>query len=147
MSKTEQNVPGGLSGLVDCEEIKGDGYRERFERYACRALSFYGRTSGVTATLENVATVENPTIYNERATAVRNWEPAVRLPIRVHLKNPLLGNSCYIGSESNPIELELTTGTTSPLPPNKPIEGETGEPANTQRKRTTNAADHRKLAG
>ncbi len=125
MSKTEQNVPGGLSGLLDCEEIKGNGYRERFERYACRALSFYGGTSGVTATLENVATVENPTIYNEHATAVR-MGTSVRLPIRVHLKNPLLGNSCYIGSESNPIELELTTGTTSPLPPNKPIEGEIG---------------------
>ncbi len=127
MSKTEQSVPGGLSGLVDCEEINGDGYRERFERYACRAPSFDGRTNGVTATLENMATVENPTIYDERAVGEESGT-GVRLPIRVHLKNPLLGNSCYIGSEADPIELELTTGTTSPLPPNKPIVGATGTP-------------------
>ena len=50
----------------------------------------------------------------------------LRLPIRVHLKNPFLGNSCYIGSASSPIDLELTTGTTSPPKPNEPIKGNRG---------------------
>jgi len=37
----------------------------------------------------------------------------VTLPLKVHLENStgVLGNSCYIGSSSNPINLHLTTGT------------------------------------
>lgn len=49
-------------------------------------------------------------------------EPLV-LPIKVHLTNPILGNSCYIGSTASPITLKLITGTTSPPEPNKPITG------------------------
>jgi hypothetical protein len=46
------------------------------------------------------------------------------MPVRVRLENPLLGDGCYIGSASEPITLHLTTGTTSPPPPNQPITGE-----------------------
>jgi hypothetical protein len=46
-----------------------------------------------------------------------------RLPIKVHLINPVLGSNCYVGSNSNPIQLNLTTGTTSPPPPATPISG------------------------
>ena len=35
------------------------------------------------------------------------------LPIKVRLVNPLLGAECSIGSNAHPIELDLTTGTTS----------------------------------
>jgi hypothetical protein len=38
----------------------------------------------------------------------------------------LLGEGCYIGSEAHPIQLHLTTGTTSPPAPNKPIKGKLG---------------------
>lgn len=48
---------------------------------------------------------------------------ALSLPIKVHLINPVLGSKCYVGSTSNPIELELITGTTSPPSPNEPITG------------------------
>jgi hypothetical protein len=47
----------------------------------------------------------------------------VTLPIKVHLENPVLGPNCYVGSNSNPIKLNLIPGTTSPPPPNKPITG------------------------
>lgn len=47
----------------------------------------------------------------------------VELPIRVHLENPVLGKNCYVGSFTNPIKLKLTTNTTSPPAPNKPITG------------------------
>lgn len=50
----------------------------------------------------------------------------VELPIKIRLQNPLLGNRCYIGTDANPIVLELTTGTTSPPAPNQPIGGDTG---------------------
>ena len=38
-------------------------------------------------------------------------------------RNPFLGNNCYIGSNSQPINLNFTTATTSPPPPNKSISG------------------------
>lgn len=47
----------------------------------------------------------------------------MRLPTRVHLSNAFLGSSCYIGSGSHPIMLEMTGWTTSPPAPNKPISG------------------------
>lgn len=50
------------------------------------------------------------------------------LKIKVKLENPLLSNTCYIGSNSNPIVLNLTTNTTNPPPPNTPISGSLGEP-------------------
>jgi hypothetical protein len=47
----------------------------------------------------------------------------LQLPVKVHLINPVLGASCYIGSDSDPVVLSMTTGTTSPPPPNTPISG------------------------
>jgi hypothetical protein len=47
--------------------------------------------------------------------------------VRVHLENPFLGESCYIGSSTSPINWELRTDTTSPPAPNKPITGNPGE--------------------
>jgi hypothetical protein len=53
---------------------------------------------------------------------------AVGLPVVVKLDNPVLGSSCYIGTPSEPLQLNLTTGTTSPPPPNNPISGNPGTP-------------------
>ncbi|HZV74457.1 MAG TPA: hypothetical protein VFF79_12135 [Conexibacter sp.] len=50
----------------------------------------------------------------------------IRLPVKVKLDNPILGSSCYIGTDSNPANINLTTGTTSPPPPNRPISGSLG---------------------
>ena len=52
---------------------------------------------------------------------------ALQLPVKVKLSNVFLGSSCYVGSEADPIILNLTTGTTSPPAPNKPIKGSAGE--------------------
>ena len=57
-------------------------------------------------------------------------DPAT-LPIKVRFINPVLGTKCYVGSNASPIVLNLTTGTTSPPPPNKPITGKPGEPSST----------------
>lgn len=124
LSKTELNVPGGLLDLVNCEEIKGEGLFEKAARAACKAV-FENKATGVTATTELVANEHNPAIFNLTALLGEKGS-ALTLPVRVHLKNPFLGNSCYVGSESSPIELHLTTGTTSPPPPNKPIKGNRG---------------------
>jgi hypothetical protein len=124
LSKTELNVPGGLLDLINCEEIKGNGFFEIIERGACKAI-FENGTTGVTATTELVANTHNPAILNLKALAHEEGT-AITLPVRVHLKNSLLGSSCYVGSEVSPIQLHLTTGATSPPPPNKSIKGKVG---------------------
>jgi hypothetical protein len=124
MSKTELNVPGGLAGLINCEEIKGSGLLETIERSTCKA-TFESGLTGVTMVTELVANSGNPATLDLGALAQEEGV-AVVLPTRSHLKNPLLGESCYIGSEAHPIELRLTDGTTSPPAPNKPIKGKLG---------------------
>lgn len=125
LSKTELNVPGGLTGLINCEEIKGSGFFEKLERETCKAI-FENKTTGVTATTELVASMSNPAILDLANLGLEKGT-ALTLPVRVHLKNPLLGESCFIGSETSPIQLHLTTGTTAPPLPNKPIKGSAGE--------------------
>jgi hypothetical protein len=120
LSKTPQNVPGGLAGLINCKEISNF-----FERVACE-LIFENKLTGVSATTELAAPASsiglNPfALLEEKGTALS-------LPVKVHLENPFLGSSCYVGSDSAPIILELTSGTTSPPKPNEPIKGSKGTP-------------------
>jgi hypothetical protein len=124
LSATELNVPGGLLGHASCEAIRGDGIVKLLEQRICKAVFEHG-VGSVTATTEAVANEHNPPILNLRAFT-RQEGSAITLPVRVHLKNALLGDSCYIGSEASPIQLHLTTGTTSPPPPNTAISGKRG---------------------
>jgi hypothetical protein len=52
---------------------------------------------------------------------------SVSLPVKLKLTNPLLGSGCQIASDSNPVRLNLITGTTSPPAPNRPITGSFGD--------------------
>lgn len=102
LSKAKQKVPGGiigLTGLTWLAEVLGV---EALTLYATTELA--GTPSGV-------------------------LEPPVTLPIKVHLENStgVLGPNCYIGSNSNPIMLNLITGTTNPPAPNEPITGRNPE--------------------
>lgn len=99
LSKTTLTVPGGLVGI---EGLGGE----------------------VTATTE-LAEPASEISVNQGAL-LQGKGTAVLLPIKVKLDNPLLGGECYIGSESQPIVLQLTTGTTSPPAPNHPISGAPG---------------------
>jgi hypothetical protein len=126
VSKTELEVSGGLSALIDCRAIEGRGSEERLERDACRTFSFYGRASNETATIESVASPVDPSIFDERAAGSGDGA-ALTFPIRVHLKNQFLGSSCYIGSETSPLQLRLTTGATSPPEGIEPLHGAVGK--------------------
>jgi hypothetical protein len=102
LSKVKQKIPGGVIGLT--------GLTELLEFFGSEALTLYGET--------------------EFAGIPSNFTfGTVTLPIKVHLTNPagILGNNCYDGSVEHPITLHLTTGTTSPPAPNKPITGKEPE--------------------
>lgn len=118
LSKTPQPVPGGLLGVTAptwwpllLQNLFNETINNGF--------------TGVTATVELAAPASQVqfnllNIFLQEGTALQ-------LPVKIKLSNPFLGNSCYIGSNSNPIVIPFTTGTTSPPPPNTPITGSKGE--------------------
>lgn len=118
LSKTPQNVPGGLAGLVNCTEISNF-----ILRAACK-LVFENGLTGVTATTELAKPASE--IGINTSNLINEEGVALSLPVKVKLENPLLGGECYIGSSSSPVTLNLTTGATNPPPPNKTIKGKLG---------------------
>jgi hypothetical protein len=126
LSKTPQNVPGGLAGLINCTEITGGGLVEIAARVACKAV-FENALTGVSSTAELALPATSIGISSDNL--INEEGVALSLPLKLHLENPLLGSECYIGSSSSPVTFNLTTGTTSPPEPNKPISGKLGEVA------------------
>jgi len=118
LSKAAQPVPGGLAGLVNCKAIS-----DFFLRISCE-VTFENGVTGLNSTLE-LARPASEIVVNENNLAGETGT-ALRLPVKVHLENPFLGSSCYVGSSSSPIIWNLTSGTTAPPPPNKPIKGTAG---------------------
>jgi len=123
LSKTGEPVPGGLAGLINCTEIKGEGLLEKAARELCKA-TFENKTTGVNAVTELAKSASSIGVNSDNL--VNGKGVALSLPLKVKLENPLLGSECYIGSSSSPVTLNLTDGTTSPPLPNKPISGKVG---------------------
>lgn len=119
LSKAPQPVPGGLAGLVNCKEIS-----DFFLRIACEA-TFENGLTGVNATLELARPASE--IRISQSNLANEEGVALKLPVKVHLENPFLGSTCYVGSSSSPIILNLTTSATAPPPPNTSIHGKVGE--------------------
>lgn len=117
LTKAPQPVPGGLLG------IQAPSWWPSFLRNLFNETINNGFT-GVQATME-LAGPAGAIKLNVMNTASGEGT-ALQLPVKVRLSNPFLGNNCYVGSNSQPIVLKLTTGTTSPPPPNKPITGSPG---------------------
>lgn len=117
LSKTPQPVPGGLLGIVPPESSPP----------LVKALSkffFENGLTGVNATLE-LAKPASEIRISERNLIFAEG-PAFVLPVKVHLENPFLGKSCYVGSSSAPLAWNLTTGVTAPPKPNTAITGSPG---------------------
>jgi hypothetical protein len=115
LSKTAQPVPGGLLGVTAPSwwpQILKDLFNETINN---------GFT-GVTSTVELAGPVQFSFI-----SLVTGEGNAITLPVKIKLNNPFLGSNCYLGSNSSPIQIPLTLGTTAPPPPNKPISGSKGE--------------------
>jgi hypothetical protein len=119
LSKTAQPVPGGLAGIVNCKEIK-----EPILHAACE-LTFENGATGLNSTLELAKPATDIRLSEFRIAAEESV--GLILPVKVHLENPFLGSSCYVGSSSSPIIWNLTSAETSPPGPNKPIHGFGGE--------------------
>jgi hypothetical protein len=118
LSKSPQPVPGGLLGVT------APSWWPKFLRDLFNETINNGFT-GVTATVELAAPASS--IKLNVLNALFGKGTALTLPVKVRLGNPFLGSSCYIGSNSSPMTLNLTTGTTAPPPPNTPISGNPGE--------------------
>ncbi len=120
LSKTPQPVPGGLLGIT------APTWWPLVLQNLFNEVVINGGATGVTATLE-LAKPASSIKFSTKNYAERKGT-ALLLPVKVKLGNAFLGSSCYIGSSSSPIMLNLSTGTTSPPPPNTPISGSPGTP-------------------
>ncbi len=70
--------------------------------------------NNVTAAAELADTPSSFDLFAGESTGV----PIFTLPVKIHLQNPLLGSSCYIGSGQEPIVLRpegVTKGSVSPF--------------------------------
>jgi hypothetical protein len=118
LSKTPQPVPGGLLGIT------APAWWPKILRDLFNDVVINQGFTGVTSTVELAKPASDikvsPSFYLEQKGI------ALALPVKVKLSNPFLGSNCYIGSNSNPINLKFTTGTTAPPAPNKPITGNPG---------------------
>jgi len=125
ISKAAQPVPGGLLGVVAPNwwpQLLKDLFNETINN---------GFT-GVTATVELAGSAS--AVKVGLLQYLTQSGSAFSLPVKVKLDNPFLGSNCYIGSNSNPVKLNLTSGTTAPPAPNTPISGSVGEPGNFEEK-------------
>jgi hypothetical protein len=88
LTKVKQKVPGGVIGLT--------GLTWLLEFLGSEALTLYA-----TAELAGTPVIAGTSF--------------AQLPLKVHLENGVLGSKCYVGSTSEPIVLNLTTGTSGKL--------------------------------
>lgn len=117
LSKTPQPVPGGLLGIVAPKSWPG-WLQEWFNNLINEGFT------GVNATVELAGPASG--IKVNTLNLVLQKGTALSLPAKIKLSNPILGSNCYIGSDSSPVVIDFTSGTTAPPPPNKPITGSVG---------------------
>ncbi|HEV2945505.1 MAG TPA: hypothetical protein VGX26_10370 [Solirubrobacteraceae bacterium] len=96
LSRSPQLIPGGLRG------IRAD----------------------VTATIELAGPASRIGVSTQSLIEAKGI--GLSLPVKVKLSNPLLGASCYIGSNAHPVVISLTTGTTRSSRGHRPLTGKPG---------------------
>jgi hypothetical protein len=112
--KVAQTIPGGLLG-----NSKAGRYPWYFRNF-CKNFPNNSECT-LTGTAELVGEPHLSTI-----NLIFEEGIALELPLVLHMKNPLLGNKCFIGTPSEPIVVKFTTGPTNPPPPNLPVHGSSG---------------------
>ncbi len=89
-------IPGGLLALV-CPGAP----RELW--WICGHHGGDGDATGITASVQPAGELSNFDLDGALTVGV----PTVSVPVKIHLENQLLGPRCYIGSDSEPIVLQL----------------------------------------
>jgi hypothetical protein len=109
LSKTPQPVPGGLLGITAptwWPQFLQDWFNDQIDE---------GFT-GVTATVELTGPTKGLTnIDLSTENLLEEKGTALGLPAKIRLQNGILGSSCYIGSDSNPVQINFTSGTDGAL--------------------------------
>ncbi|HEV7561924.1 MAG TPA: hypothetical protein VGO24_00350 [Solirubrobacterales bacterium] len=109
LSKTAQPVPGGLTGIT------APAWWPALVKNWFNALLSEGLT-GVDATLELAGPTKGlTTIKLNTENLIFEEGTALGLPSKIHLENAILGPNCYIGTSSNPVNINLTTATSGGL--------------------------------
>jgi hypothetical protein len=124
------NIKGFDVPLGESLEIRGAISREETFLPATGTNGFIARPVAVPGGLLGIEWIPGNSVL--AITELAGSPSAVRfdtgrlglsVPVKVRLVNTLLGMNCHIGTNANPVRLNLITGTTSPPPPNRPISG------------------------
>jgi hypothetical protein len=109
LSKTPQPVPGGLLGIT------APTWWPKFIQDWFNNLINEGFT-GVNAIVELTGPTKGLTNIKLSTENLINQEgTALGLPVKVKLENAILGSNCYIGSNTKPVQIDFTTGTSGAL--------------------------------
>jgi hypothetical protein len=109
LSKTAQPVPGGLLGITAptwWPKFIQDWFNKQINE-GFTGVNAIVELTGPTKGLTNVK-LSTENLLLEEGTALG-------LPVKIKLENAILGNNCYIGSESKPVQINFTTGTSGSL--------------------------------
>lgn len=120
LSKTKQPVPGGLLGITAptwWPKFIQDWFNNLINE-GFTGVNAIVELTGPTKGLTNIKLSTENLLFEEGT--------ALGLPVKIKLENAILGSNCYIGSESKPVQIDFTSGTTSPPKPNEPIKGSAG---------------------
>jgi hypothetical protein len=117
LSVAPQVIPGGLAYVI-APEFLSRTLRKRFYELIDRGVG------QVTATIELAGSTSDIGVSTQDLIEAKGV--GLSLPVKLRLSNPLLGESCYIGSNAHPIVIDLSTGTTRSSPPRKPLAGKPG---------------------
>jgi hypothetical protein len=131
------NIKGFNVPLGDSLEIRG-GFRNVEERgvfvpatgtngFIARPVSVPGGLLGIDWIPGNEVLAITELAGAPSSIEVDVFRLGLRVPVKVRLVNFLLGMNCHIGTDRNPVVLNLISGTTNPPPPNRPITGSLGE--------------------
>jgi hypothetical protein len=109
LSKTPQPVPGGLLGIVAPKS-----WPIWIQNWFNNAIN-EGLT-GVNATVELTGPSKGLTDISLNTLNLLFEEgTALGLPVKIKLSNAILGSHCYIGSDSHPVQINFTSGTSGAL--------------------------------
>jgi hypothetical protein len=110
LSKTPQPVPGGLLGIT-----APTWWPKSLQNWFNEQIS--NGFTGVNATVELAGPTKGflPNVHLSTENLIFGEGTALGLPVKIHLENSILGSSCYIGSNSSPVQIEFTTGKSGSL--------------------------------